>query len=213
MFSRLGESDKVSVIENKEEDVKDYDGFLGNFYWNFVKKVKINHIFGATNSQVGNKFLLNLRRRNLPDHKVDPHDAVEENFERRSDYHTFDQAMSNQKKSIKDSEGRLLKGIAVPGINIYKQVELHKNYMPLIPHRYWHEPLYKKPSKSIVNAVKREKKDRKVFRSDLNEKKKSVMRKGDMKAKVEDMAIGGQEMTIGGQAKIEDNAVWEGSEV
>ena len=33
------------------------------------------------------------------------------------------------------------------GINIYKQVELYKNYRPLVPQKYWSELLYKKPLK------------------------------------------------------------------
>ncbi|KAL7528601.1 hypothetical protein ACHAXR_002526 [Thalassiosira sp. AJA248-18] len=31
--------------------------------------------------------------------------------------------------------------IPPPGLNIYKQVELHNKYKPLIPQQYWNEPL------------------------------------------------------------------------
>ena len=68
------------------------------------------------------------------------------------------------------------------------------------------EPLYKKPSKDIVDAAKREKKDQAVLRIDLNEKKKSAPRKGDTKAKVDEMVMGE------GQSKVEEVAMGEGEE-
>ena len=204
MLAKLNESDKVTVIPTKESDFLDYDAYLSHFYRDFVKKVQVNHIFSATHqeSRVKNKFVVDIRRSDLPEHEVDAHDAIKRNFEGKQDYPTFADAVNNRKKIMKDLEGKLLKMLTPPGINIYKQVELYLKYKPLIPQEFWTDPLYKKPLKHIVDAVKKEKKDRKVFREDLNAMKLSAQRK-DVKAQVEEIAMGkGQ-----GEGQAEDETM------
>ena len=90
---------------------------------------------------------------------------------------------------MNDSEGGLLKMLTPPGINIYKQLELYKNYRPLIPQKYWSKLIYKKLLKHIIDAVKKEKKDRKEFREDLNAMKLSAQRKGEVNVVVGEMAM------------------------
>ena len=121
---------------------------------------------------------------------VDAHDAVRRNFEGKKDYPNFTEAVKNGKEIMKDLEGGLLKILTPPGINIYKQVELYKNYRPLLPQKYWSKSLYKKPLKHIIDAVKKEKKDKKEFREDLNVMMWSAQRKGEVNAMVEEMAMG-----------------------
>ena len=57
-----------------------------------------------------------------------------------------------------------LRRIKAPGINIYKLVELWKEYRGLIPFEFRQDPYYSKPAQTILDAV-----------SDEKEVKKSLM--------------------------------------
>ena len=83
----------------------------------------------------------------------------------------------------------LLKPIAAPGLNIYKQMEMWKEYRPIIPQKYWNNDRYVYPPAVVIDAVKREKRDRKWFKAKLNAKKLDVQNKVNIMAKVKKVAF------------------------
>ena len=184
-------SEKVTVIPAVEEDLCDWGKYLSLFYRNFVKKVKINHIFTAATdaSRRGNKMIVEICKSGLPHHSVDNHDCVKQGFWGRNNYKSFKEAVEMRPKLMLGGKAELLVQLEVPGLNIYKQVELYKNFRPLVPQSFWSDPFYARPDFSVMEAVKNEKKSRKEFRQELNEQK----RKTRVKAKVEKVAEVGRD--------------------
>ena len=68
--------------------------------------------------------------------------------------------------------------IKAPGINIYKLVELWKEYRALVPIEFRDDPCYAKPHQVILDAVMEEKKSRKDFNERLKDKKIRASRRG-----------------------------------
>ena len=91
---------------------------------------------------------------------------------------------------MKATSKDLLEIIVSEGLNAYKQVEMHKNYRPIVPPQYQDDVLYKEPPKLIIDVVKTEKHDRKKFKGELNEKKMVVQRKSALKEKIQEYAWG-----------------------
>ena len=63
-------------------------------------------------------------------------------------------AIQNRYAYISTNLERLLKPIIRPGMNPYKQVEMWKKWMPIIPHEYWEDEFYQKPSPEVLALVK-----------------------------------------------------------
>jgi len=83
-------------------------------------------------------------------------------------------AVNNWQKDMKASTKELLENIVSEGLNAYKQVEMHKNYRPIVPPKYQYNILYKEPPKLIFDVVKTEKHDRKKFKGELKDMKMVV---------------------------------------
>ena len=69
-------------------------------------------------------------------------------------------------------------------MNPYKQVEMYKQFRPLVPPKYWNEELYQKPSKDVYNLVKYEVESRKGFKGELNKVKTQAICKDKIKRKL-----------------------------
>ena len=79
------------------------------------------------------------------------------------------EAIDDHPQSIKDYREEYLKTIKAPGINIYnKHVEMGTNYCHVILGNKINDELYVAPHSDLLEAVKSEKKKRKVFKVDLN---------------------------------------------
>ena len=77
--------------------------------------------------------------------------------------------------------------IEAPGINIFKEVETYSKYRKVLPLEVWEDPLYVKLAKNIMEAVKKEKMQRKSFREELNKDKKIAAK--DAKTEIEEGAV------------------------
>ena len=66
----------------------------------------------------------------------------------------------------------LLINLKAPGINFFKKVELYTKYLcgGIVPLEFKDDPLYQQPTEEEIKAVKEERKERKNFRDDINEK-------------------------------------------
>ena len=84
-----------------------------------------------------------------------------------------------------------LKQVPPLTLNIYKQVEMYKNYRPFVPVKLWIDPLYQKPSEETLRRVKEEKKQRKEFRGKLKNFKQAPSSKENFKKDLEIMAFEG----------------------
>ena len=74
------------------------------------------------------------------------------------------------------------------GLNPYKQVELFKNYRPVIPFELQSDELYAEPSDNVKRKVKTEKIDRSAFRQ-----KMKAMKYAEDKDRIESLAFGNDE--------------------
>ena len=180
LCKELDKSECVTVIPAVEGDFKDWDKFLNLYYSEFKKKVKHNHIFSSTHGECrdGNQMMTDLRRSDLPEHPVVKHKSFKQGFYGRSNYPAnskgLKSAIDNRVKDIKASRDEKLLPIPSPGMNIFKKVELYTKYRKVIPEQHWHEDLYSKPNAKIIQAVKKERNARKVFKKELNLEKKQV---------------------------------------
>ena len=96
------------------------------------------------------------------------------------------EAIANRPDDIKRFEKEQLVQLEAPGINIYKRVEIHKDYWPIVPDEHQDNKLYTKPPPEIKEAVKKEKIKRKKFQAEVKEDKKLVKR--ELKKKLDDLA-------------------------
>ena len=101
-----------------------------------------------------NKFAMELRESALPQHKGKPFNLLPMKH----------RGATNRQKLIRTAVNRgELRTIKAPGINIYKLVELWKEYRALVPIEFRDNPCYAKPHQVILDAVMEEKKSRKDF--------------------------------------------------
>ena len=195
LLKALSTSDQVTVVPAEEDNFKDYTTFLNLFYGNFTKKIKKNHIFSCSfeDNRVGNQLEVHLRESNLDVHPIAKHNAFKTGFYGRKKFEKgakgLKQAVDERRKTIKDAEDTHLKTIEAPGINIFKQVEMHMKYRPVIPVEDQDDDLYKDPGHDVVKAVKTERKERKQFGTEMKKAKKAVMDKvkAGVKKKAEKM--------------------------
>ena len=180
LCAELNKSECVTVIPAVEGDFKDWDQFLNLYYSDFKRKVKHNHIFSCTHgeSREANQMMVDLRKSDLPEHTIVRHKSFKQGFYGRSNYPKnvkgLKLAIENRVKDIKAARAEKLQVIPSPGINIFKQVELYTKYKRVVPEQFWNEDLYSEPDEKIIKAVKKERKMRKEFKTELNEDKKKL---------------------------------------
>ena len=91
----------------------------------------------------------------------------------------------NSAVELKAHSSTLLLPIKCLGINLYKMVEMWKNYRPMVPMEYQDDELYAKPDVKVMANVK----DEKLYRAESTavlEAKKY----GGVKDTLEDIAFG-----------------------
>jgi hypothetical protein len=73
----------------------------------------------------------------MKEDKITIHNAIKKDFITRKNYpmnpEGLKDAVKNRPSDIKSAKATLLKQLEAPGMNIYKQVEMFKNYCPLVP--------------------------------------------------------------------------------
>ena len=179
--SILAESDRVTVLRAEKEDFFDYGTFLDHFYGTLYSKIKQNHIFHCgVGSTVANQITMDLRRSGLEEDTIVKHKAIKRGFLTRSNYEKtaagLKLAVANRGQDILKLKDELLVNLEAPGINVFKKVELYSKYLcgGIVPLEFKDDPLYQEPTAAEIQAVKEEKKERKIFRDDINEKKSKV---------------------------------------
>ena len=125
---------------------------------------------------------MQLRESDLEEDKVTEHNAVKMTFHGRKNYDQFKTAVDRRSADIKTHLKTLLQQIEASGVNIYKQVELHDHYLPVIPVELKSNIIYAKPSREIVEALKEERAKRSAFKSELNTAKRKVVKELEMAA-------------------------------
>ena len=179
--SILAESDRVTVLRAREEDFFDYGTFLDHFYSTLSSKIKQNHIFHCGDgSTVTNQITMDLRRSGLDEDAVVKHKTIKRGFYTRGDYEMtaagLKLAVANRGQDILRLKEELLVNLKAPGINVFKKVELYTKYLcgGIVPLEFKDDPLYQQPTEEEIKAVKEERKERKNFRDDINEKKSKL---------------------------------------
>lgn len=190
LLETLNTSEKVTVHAALPTDFFDYTTFFIKFYRKMAGMIKINHIFSAShaNGRVGNKFDVTLQRSDLDEHAPVRFDVIRKRYIGRValEYNT---AVVSRPAIMVAAMGETLQTIPRLSINIYKQVEMYKNFKNFVPPQLWNDPLYRKPEQETVLMVKEEKKKRKKFRGDLNEFKSKSKFNKEMKAQLEKIAF------------------------
>ena len=170
LIKKLNHSQYVTIHEAKEEDFFDWGSFLKEYYRDLVSEVKVNHLFEASHETDGdnNKFVMELRESALAQHKAKAFNLLPIKY----------RGATNRAQQIRSAESAKLRRIKAPGINIYKLVELWKEFRALIPFEFRDDPYYARPHQAILDAVTDEKKSRKDFNERLKDKKLEARRKG-----------------------------------
>jgi hypothetical protein len=209
----LSRSKYCRIIEAKEEDFKDWGAYFDLFYRNYRNKklaiIKQNHIFSCDYLHCfeGNQLMVHVRESDLPSHAVMKVPMIKNGFYGRYGFddgrYGLEDYQYDKKMPIKkavDARGAIMRGalsdkvkvLQSAGINIYKQVEMYKNYRKYLPLDVWEDELYVKPADNILQAVKEEKLKRNAFRIELNKDKKMAAKvakkepKGEVKLDAEE---------------------------
>ena len=186
LMDHLNVSESVTIHPTLADDFFDYESFLDMFYSDFKSKVKQHHIFSCNynSSRVGNKINVELRESNLDIHPITTHNAIKAGFFGRTANYAkgskgLREAIMKRPTDIARYKAEYLRVIEPPSINIYKRVELHTKYKPIVPIEFQNDIIYEEPPQNVIDAVKAEKKSRGKFKKDLNAEKKKVSRKLD----------------------------------
>lgn len=178
LHSILDESDCVTVLRAKEEDFFDYGKFFNLFYSDLKNQIKQNHIFHCGDgSTVANQITMDLRRSGLDEDAAVKHKMIKRSFPTRGDYEStaagHQLAVANRGQDILRLMETTLEPLKAPGINIYKKVELYTKYLlgGIVPLEFRDDQLYQQPTDEEIRAVNEERKERKIFRDEINEKK------------------------------------------
>ena len=175
LFQRLNVLDSVMVMPTTPEDFLGYDALFDDVYRDLAGMVKQNHIFSYGDDTNDNmQPIIQLRESNLDEHKIVNHKATKRTRE-------FNNVGELRAHSIS-----LLLPLKCLGLNLYKIVEMWKNYRPMIPVEFQDDELYAEPDASIKAKVK----DEKMFRAE-SRKVLKAKKYGDAMEAVEDVAFGG----------------------
>ena len=159
LLSELGESEFVSIDPSEEADFHDWDKFLNEFYSTFTGNIKKNHIFHISRDSMrrGNQIQVELRKSNLDTDKISIHNAIKQGFVTRKNYPKnsagLKDAVMKRTTDIRQARAALLPQLESPGMNIYKQVEMFKNYPPLVPVEFQDDPIYAEPEEDITRQI------------------------------------------------------------
>jgi hypothetical protein len=186
----LNKSNNVSILMTEESDFYDYESFLNLFYRDLSGQVVVNHIFSCSkeDSHDGNKFNMQIRKSNLPQHPNVAFNVIKQSFHGRGDG-TYSEAVKKRPTIIRESRDELLTQLEAPGINIYKKVEMCDKYKRLLPDEYKVDVLYSDVSSDEREAVKKEKEMRKNARVEIKDVKnkaaQQVKRKLDLELELD----------------------------
>ena len=128
------------------------------------------------------------------------HKAIKSGFFGRKKYRMnangLKEAVAARPCIIREAMVTHLLRITANGINIYKQLELWKNYRPHVSGEAQRDELYQEPTKELIEAVLKKRGQRKKFLEKLNAVKKEFQKgqkstkKKDLLRKVEMEAVG-----------------------
>jgi hypothetical protein len=96
------------------------------------------------------------------------------------------EAIKNRPTDIKSHRAKVLRAIKPPGINIYKRVEMHTKYKPIVPIECQDNAIYEKPPQSVINAVEAEKTRWATFNMKELKMEKKKVSMVEMKPKLDD---------------------------
>ena len=116
---------------------------------------------------------------------------VKKKYTGREDGQDYRTAVAARPGLMLAAKAELLKQVKPLTLNIYKQVEMYKNFKKFVPERYWNDPLYQEPSKETIRRVKVEKKTRQKVRGHLKNYKEAASWNMAMNRKIEDIAFDG----------------------
>jgi len=120
---------------------------------------------------------MDLRRSGLDEDAAVKHKMIKRSFPTRGDYEStaagHQLAVANRGQDILRLMETTLEPLKAPGINIYKKVELYTKYLlgGIVPLEFRDDQLYQQPTDEEIRAVNEERKERKIFRDEINEKK------------------------------------------
>ena len=144
----LRDSRKVTVSRTAASDFLDYDALFKVLYKDLAGLVLKYHIFDCTEDGT-----MIIRESDL-----------DENGQK------FNGAKATTPKDLNTLQARskeLLRVVAAPGINPYKQMELYQKYKSVVPIEYHSNELYVTPLEDVIKKVAAEKKMRNENRSRL----------------------------------------------
>ena len=160
----LGRSPHVTIWPvNCQQDWFDYSDMLQKPYKRLDKaklSIKKNHIFSARVGTTINHLFFATRRSALPEHLEVGGDIMNR---------LFVEGNNNRLDSLKSLKPKRL---LYPGLPGYKQILLYKSYIRYVPKQYHSDPLYKKPTKDVLEAEEADQKKRKA--SKREKKKKEI---------------------------------------
>lgn len=191
LLAKLSASNMITIHPTKVEDFHDWDTYLDLFYSDFRSKIKQNHIFSCSyeSNRVGNQLQVDLRESDLEEHTIVEHNTFKQGFFGRSKHPKgtagLQQAIASRPATMKGLKDEYLKQLESFGINIFKRVELYKNYRPVVEVEFQDDELYQKPPEALMEAVKDERVKRTVFHAELKSKKQRVARIQVLKEKLD----------------------------
>jgi hypothetical protein len=152
----LDESLSLPIHPTVAEGFLDYSKLLDSLYRPLWGNIKTNHIFSCTDNGVQ----IMIRQSNLNEHQ-----EYVLNLWKRG---TWDGVTRAQ---LIEHADEVLKSFQCVGLNLYKIVEMYKNYRSNIPIVYHSDLMYVEPSEEVWSKVKVEKTERSEFRANLKAKK------------------------------------------
>ncbi len=152
----LDKSLSLTIHPTLDEDFLDYSKLLDGLYQPLTGNIKTNHIFSCTDGGTQ----ITIRQSNLEEHQ-----EYVLNLQKRG---TWDGVTRAQ---LIEHADKVLKPIQCVGLNLYKTVEMYKNYRPNIPVEYHYDVMYMEPNEEVGLKVKVEKTERSEFLVNLKAKK------------------------------------------
>ena len=182
---RLMTNEYCTVLECRNEDFKDYDSFLSDFYCR-LKKVLKHHIFKCNKTDEG-KIIFESNEGNIENPKTTNYKKVyKQGFYGRNDFPMTPAGLKEALTNRIDIIDTYLKEVLIPpGIPAIKQVGMFQNFRPLVELEYRDNELYKSPPKKVWDDYLGDKEIRKQqkiemkyhAKTNINKKPKATKKK------------------------------------
>jgi hypothetical protein len=160
----LGVNKKVTVLEVGDEDFKNFNKYLGDFYKAYPRHFQDFHIFSCkSDMQNPSEVVVKLCKLNADeDSEAIEFDMLKAKFFGRENYPAgkvgFQEAIE-ARPSLMSEECYSIIILHPQGIPDYKQVKLYSNYWKDLPEKY-KDITCPKPSDSVLDTIKKERAQR-----------------------------------------------------